>query len=360
MGYVLHSTGYKLFVIMLLTYATVFLSNNFKRYQTIGNDLIRVDNYVGNEVNKWKKRGDVSLLLDKSNITVRLHSDTDKRVISFSKRFDNLGRGSKYRLAAQLKTENVSYGDKVWKAARIIFVAEDSEGRPIYSVPHILVARNGTTTWESYSRVFTAISHAASYQVNIQLVNVTGTLWVKDLSLIRIEETESYIIYKSVIAVLWLMVFIWLLLPYKDSILSSNNIILATMLLFAIIASLITVDIKHGMVAILNDLYPWFNFKNEATFFRVGHFIVYFLITLLALIRFSSNCSRVLKNLSLLVMFAATTEILQFLADGRTPRLFDFYINVCGIVSGLAVLYILVPAVRSSLKREVGKLVKAE
>lgn len=340
----------KVIVAFILFVLTMLLHNMVDQYEISGDELLANGDF-NNNLDGWKKSGDVTVVLSDSHTVVRLKSENNQKIVSIKQTLENIKKGQTVRLFGALKIKDVSKGDKVWQAARIVFVAESPEGQLMYNVPHVLVMQNGTIDWKLYSKIFVAVSHAARYYVEIQLVNVRGVLWVKDLSLRPVKEALSYKVLQSVLVMLWLLAVFWMLAPYWRNIISSKrNVLILSMLMVAVFSSLASVDLKHGFIEFLKHPLPWV--EDEAMLFRVGHFLTYSLISVAVFWKMKSRRTIVIC-LGLLVMFSMATEILQFLVGGRTPRVSDFLIDVSGVVIGLLVSYILLPSMRVSLKQEV-------
>ena len=268
-------------------------------------------------------------------------SEKGQGTVSIRQTLNDIESGKPVRFEGAMKIQDVGRGDKVWEAARIIFVGLDKDGRSIYSQPHILAMRNGTTGWEHYSKVFHPVANTAGYYVEIQLVNVKGSVWVKDLSLRYVKQTVAFRALLFVGALLWIMVAFWILAPYWHVIVASKlNILIIAIGVVALCGTLLPAHLKHSAVEYLRLPIPWID--GDAALFRIGHFVVYSLLSVAIFWRVQAG------RFGLLVLFAMGTELMQFLVDGRSPRVSDFLIDVLGITLGLVLIYI---------KREVGTLV---
>lgn len=83
---------------------------------------------------------------------------------------------------------------------------------------------------------------------------------------------------------------------------------------------------------------PYFQLKFEIQRFvslpKVGHFVLFLLLSMI--VRLGRPRDRLTANLYFLMLFAMTTETLQFFTFGRVPQIMDLLIDVGGIVCGLA------------------------
>lgn len=352
-GNMLNNAGFKVMVVFMLLWLTILLSNVINQYEVSGDELL-TNRVFDNKLDGWQSAGDVAAISIDSQSTIRLTSKNNKKIVSIKQTLENIPKGQFVRLSGVMKVKNVGRGGEIWQAARIIFVAVDAEGRSMYNVPHVLVMLNGTADWEFYSKVFVAVSHAVRYYVEVQLVNVTGVMWVKDLSLLPVKETLSFRLFQSASVLLWLVVTIWILAPYRREIFTSKgNVLILLMLIAALFASLASTDLKHGFIELLKPFLPWV--EDEAMIFRVGHFLAYSLISVAVFwaVKAKRSSRAVIICFCLLVIFSMLTEVLQYLVDGRTPRISDFFVDVFGVISGFIILYILSPSLKMSLKKEV-------
>lgn len=339
----------KVLVLLLLFALTILIPNSIDQYEISGDEFL-INNRFEQKFNNWHVAGDVTIVKKKLQTVLQLKSDNNQKIISIKQTLGNIRKGQSVQFVSAMKISDVEQGNKAWKAARIIFVALDENGGSIYNVPHILIAKNGTSDWENISKVFVAISHAAEYYVEIQLVNVTGEMWVKDISLRPVEETQSYRNFQGIILFLWMGVLFWMLITYQHTIFASKwNFLIITMIVIALSGALVSADLKHSVMEVLKLVLPWV--EEEESFFRVGHFLVYCMLSIIVFWK-TESARQVIFSSLLIVLFAMATEILQFLVDGRTPRISDFYIDLSGIALGLFISLILSPYNKQLLKKE--------
>lgn len=318
--------------VLILSLVTPLIFTAVDRYQISGDELL-VNNTFHQNLEGWQIIGGGVTVGDGSQPIVRVTSNYGNGTVALRQTLKNIKRGQPVKLEADMKIREVGSGEKVWEAARIIFVGMDDNGRSIYSLPHILAMTNGTDDWLRYSKVFLPTAEAASYYVEIQLVNVKGTIWVKGLSLKPVKETSAYRLLWSLTVLAWTMVTVWLLTPYRHLIFASNrNILLVIMVAIAVFGALVPVYLKYEVVLLLGSLHPWLD--SEVTLFRVGHFLVFCLLSTVVFWRASAGRSGMFR-IGLLILFAMVTEILQLLVEGRTPRVTDFLVDISGIGVGL-------------------------
>ena len=321
----------KVFVILILLVMTVLLSNVIDRYEISGGELLLNNNFE-KKFEFWRKTGDGIALLNEVQPVLQLKSSGNQKKVSVRQTLKDINKGQPVRLVGAIKTDDVSKGDKVWMAARVIFVAKDNDGRSMFNLPHKLVTHNGSKDWETFSKDFITIADASSYYVEVQLLNVTGNMLVKNLSLKYLKETFAYNLFLIISMLLWLAVTLWILLPQRHTIISSSqNVLIMLLMLIALIGVLMPTGVKHDILNAIVLFFPWAG--GEIVFFRMGHFLVFCILSVAVFNKIHSS-RQILTRFGLLLVFAMATEIIQFLVDGRTPKISDFFVDVSGIFLG--------------------------
>jgi len=321
-------SGRKIVLILLLSIATILLSKTINRYQDFGAELL-VNNNFSNELEGWEKSENGLVIIDHANSQIELISEDGIGTLSVRQNIDGvIKKGSYVRLSAKIKTNGVGSGDKVWEAARIIFVGLDNQNQPMYYVTHALALLNGTSDWHEFSKVFVSYSNNSKHRVEIQLVNVKGLMWVKNLSLRPVIESLTYKMFWYSTVVLWVFTLVWVLLPHTRRFFNKQSLLVLIVLMAVLGGVLMPVNIKHSFGEFFSWLYPVL--QNEAGFFRLGHFLIFMLLSITAFSRDKPSCV-VRERLVLLILFALVTEVLQLLVDGRSFKIMDIIVDISGI-----------------------------
>lgn len=333
-------SGIKVLVLLIMFVLTISMANRIHQYEVTGGELL-VNRSFDSDLKSWHKVGDVTTVLDESQRVVQLKSEQSQKIVSIKQTLENIQKGSLVRFVATMKTQDISKGNQAWQVARIIFVAIDENGQSLFNATHALTVRTGTTDWTDASKVFSANSNTSKYSVEIQLVNVTGTAWVKDISLRSVEETRYYRLFHSATVFLWVMVLLWFLASYWSKFcISKRGIVIIVMVILALLGTLTPADLKHDVIDAMKLFMPWI--EGEPIFSRVGHFLVYSVISIAVFWKIQSG-RLLLTFIGLLILFAMATEILQYLVEGRTPRISDFYVDASGIILGLFISRFFLP-----------------
>lgn len=322
-------------LVLALCAVTVTFSSMIDRYRVSGEELL-VNSDFTHHLDGWRKVGDGIVEFDETNGSMRLTSPYGRGTVAVEQLLSGvIPTGQPVVLSAMMKTDDVARGQQVWEAARIIFVGMDERGKPMYYVPHALAMRNGTADWESYSKVFISFANTSVQKLAIQLVNVKGSVSVRELSLKPAAETLTYRVFWAVDALLWVAVVAWLLVPHIRSLVSSRWAAVIPLLLLAVLVGvLMPVDVKHDMGGLLEPALSWLG--GEPEIFRAGHFLVFTLLGI-AVFWMAPSLRNALERFWLLALFALITETLQVLVDGRTFRALDILADVAGIAFGLVV-----------------------
>ena len=327
---------YKIILILVLLSLTITLSMTLERYEIKNVELVRNNNF-SDHLKYWKKSGSgvVSTNPDESEIV--LTSKNNTMISSIFQEFNGLANlGQSVLLTAKIKTNDVDYGEKAWESARIIFVGINSDNKPMYYVPHSLAMLNGSTDWVKYSKVFSLFSEVDKYFLKIQLVNVKGAISIRNLSLRPVVEKTTYQIFWFTAILLWCLTFIYILKPYYREWVAQKNTSGVILFGLIILAGIIMpVNFKHILSETVFTYIPLFSRENEL--FGVGHFFLFFLISILILFK-ALKRNVIFEAFSLLILFALVTETLQLLVDGRNFSLVDLAIDSAGVFSALVVV----------------------
>ena len=99
-------------------------------------------------------------------------------------------------LSAWMKAEQIVSGEKEWNMGRIIFL-QLREGKPDYSMPHVLLALDDSRDWQYYDGIFPIHSDSEGAMVMIQISNNSGVLSCKNITLAKVSLNPYYVIVRS-------------------------------------------------------------------------------------------------------------------------------------------------------------------
>jgi len=292
--------------------------------------------------------------------------------------FDDPRRFKFLRLAGRLRTEGIVVGDQPWDSARLLLVFTDRNGRRHWEYHPEVCKIVGTKQWRLCEGVFEVPDFAVSAEVVAENKAASGTLWVDDVRLTPAVEKPSRPFWRALFATLWcgvLVYCIWLAkLPRKVLGVAAIGVALVIIAGVAVPESAVERILNRGAYVAkalvkgqVLSLYPSAvqtvrspdsphlgppafvpprPLRPDAVFAakKMGHFLLF---GLLAFVTFysaalqrpgpSAAASPVadLPTLILaLLVFAAATEVLQFLSSTRGPSLVDWIIDAGGILVG--------------------------
>ncbi len=327
-------SGIRILMVLILSAGTVLLFNTVDRYKFSGNELL-VNNNFHQKLRGWQDVGAGAAVVSDGQSIVRLTSDDDHKTVAIKQWITGFKKDQPVRFSGAIKTKGEKWTGKEWRVARLILVGFNSGGKPMYKVPHVLVARHRTEDWGYFSRVFTPGDNVAELQVEIQLRKVKGSMWVKDLSLRPVSENPVYRMYWIGDVVLWAVVMFWALVPYRYTVISSAwNVLIIIMFGGVLFGALMPAGLKNNAGSMVQAIFPWIS--DTGSLFRVGHFLSF---TLLSLVVFWKAISwrDAFERFGLLILFAMVTEVLQLLVVGRNARVEDFLTDVAGVSVALAI-----------------------
>ena len=327
---------------------------------------------VHGESARWEPRGGFA-----SSGGVRLGSQEGSgSSITFT--LDDPGRFRFLRLAGRLRTEGIVLGEDPWNTARLMLLFSDRTGRRHTEYRPLICSISGTRDWQSCERVFEVPDFAATAVIVAENEAASGTLWVDDVRLTPAVEKPSTVIWRAFFATLWcavLLYCVWLSrLPRKALGVAAIAVALVIIAGVAVPESAVerilnrgayvAKGLAKGQFLSLDKLAgpiagsPESAHPGVSTFVpprpltservhvakKAGHFLLFGVLAFVSFYsvarsraRGSSAASPAadLPTIGLaLVVFAAGTEVLQFLSVSRGPSLVDWAIDTGGILVG--------------------------
>ncbi len=313
-------TKTKISFFIFLAVVTVFCHTFVEQFTIIGPEML---------TNNWKLQ---SFKNSKGKIegkTLYLSSSDYNNNIIIQQYIQNFTRGSILRLSADMKCQNVQPG----KRARLILMQYNGDGDGL-NLSHLVVSFAGTREWQRYSNFFTISPETKKIRVAAQLSKCTGVLWLKNLHLYPVAQTESYSWVKIIILTAWGIYFLFLLGTCFFN--GKNNIAIRMMLVIVFILIIIgismPVDMKMQISAWCNDQFSLLGVVSGSDMnwdmSKAGHFFFFLILGLVLSFLLKHESDLVFINNILLL--AGGTEIAQLFISGRGPLFRDFFIDVNG------------------------------
>jgi len=338
-------------VFLILVSGTIIAVVYVEPYQQVSDELL-LNNNFSKDFLCWNKSGTGKA--SRQNHILRFQQEDNAGEVRVEQKIENPGKYHRLRLSADIKSFEIIPGEKSWHRARLILSSYDKNGKWL-AVPHGVAAIEGTNEWRHVERIFTVSSLAAELKVIAMLYKASGTVWFRNMSLLEIEEQDSWKILKIIAILLWVLFLTGTFLPW---IVQSKNM-LSKVSMFILMAAIfcgtmVPANIKDRlqtssplMIAETHCLAPASVKTDESsmttrhhtnTMWKVlnnsGHF---FLFLMLAAVLVNNYPWKIPQLLILMIILAGATELMQFFVDGREPGIFDGLLDLCGAFSGVVV-----------------------
>lgn len=350
-------TSFKILFLLVLSACTIIFFNYYERYHIVGPELLENADFRDG-LQHWERSG-LGIALPAGGAGVaKLHVQSPIKHASLYQVVQAPYHFKLLCLSADIKTLNVVSGDKSWETARVVLVSHNRAGEAMYFLPHILTQQRGNADWAHYEKVFSIAPTVAKVYVIAQILQSTGTLWIKSISLRPVALKSAFKQYRQALLFIWAVMVLWIGIPLLKSGFTSLKHGTALMLATAIILGvLMPENLKESLSAtfvpfattdIASFIPTHFNDTQSFKFtpvlptldiYKTGHFIMFTLlaITLFGAKPYSASNARLFVYL---VLFALVTEVLQLFMAGRTAQFGDILIDSIGIATGFAIAWI--------------------
>ncbi|MCQ8183174.1 VanZ family protein [Methylomonas sp. SURF-1] len=286
-----------------------------------------------------------------SELSAVLFAQSFEHAITLGQFIPPVSAGSLLHLSAYTKTIDVTDGKRPWETARIVLLAYDRFGKPMYNHPHLLVAQNGTSDWTRHEQVFRVAENTGKLQLLIQLIHAEGQFFVKTLSLRPVVANSEFASYRAWFIAVWTFLALWIGAPFLRRASTNRSDALILLIALGILAG---VSMPQSLKQTIGDIIsPSADFGSniehanalsifqftfsipELDIYKYGHFAMFTLLAAAANRR-SSVKLPTLQKLFLITLFAFASEVLQLFVPGRGPQVGDILIDTAGIITGLA------------------------
>lgn len=290
------------------------------------------------------------------------------------------------RIRTEMKTEGVVKGKNGWNLARVVVLFRDTLGKPHYEYAHATCTTTGTNEWFPCVGTFIVPEFAATADVYIQNLGTAGNLIVNGVVLCPAQRSAWVPFWRIVFGLAWIALLAWtvfLLRPWTWRFGLPLLLVVAAILLgVSLPAHTLSHATEEGVVLFESMVGNHHSNPNASPAVpstsastpaltpvkpsplrpalllwirKSGHVTLFGLLGLLAVLAFPRKTAPVPASPQLprgalgllgvlgLVVFAAATEILQFIFESRTPGIYDWLLDLAGIGGGLAagVLFLL-------------------
>lgn len=330
----------------------------------------RSENLLGNGdfsqgLSGWRQRGapDAVRVVDGAPGYAEISNDDPSRSVHLWQGVGQPGRFDYVSVEFELWLEDVARGHKPEHQARIILASYDSAGNGLWHHPHIVLVADGSRGWKHYRASFPVGHDVQKMRLNVELNRATGHLRVRDLTFRGAAAQPAWLAWRGLLIALWAV--LGLILARNLLSARPGRWAGAIAAVLAVVFLLGTLSPKQIQLSAENEVVGWFSTDQESgevqerrqkpasstadtssakprvpqppdfELLRPGKFAHLLLFALfggaLALSRLGSAARTILASL---LLAAASAEVLQFFAHGRTPALQDIAINALGAFAG--------------------------
>ncbi len=239
-------------------------------------------------------------------------------------------------------------------SANLMLLSQNKQQEWDYQTPHLLAMITSTQDWTHYEAGFKMNSDATLYRISANLAGLTGNLLIKNITLYSAEKSAFYRVGFYSLLSGWVLLLLYLATYLSKHLTGMCEYWpLFAVLAFIIIGILLPADMKYSLLtqvhALLNTLgidfpLPGVNTNAHHTtrpllpLDKIGHLIAFGSAGFILAWKGKSDYK---KYLPILILFAITTEALQYFIPGRNPLMMDVAIDTGGIIVGASLAYLL-------------------
>ncbi len=249
------------------------------------------------------------------------------------------------QLSGIARTFSIGEGEKEWHEGRLSLVFYDEKGKRV-SINAIPLPRHNRD-WREYRKIFEVPSHVASVRVNVNLLQVAGTVQIKEIHLVPVTQKAEAQFIKLLGLLAWVVMMIWLMSSYARHFWHCSKVgvlLVVALMVGAIVSGDVKLQLMNQLPELVYSITPVLTLDKDV----FAHFLFFFIAALI-MVSGSRHKSwwQVMIDLVLLGLFI---ECAQVFVDGRTADFMDLWVDVVGIVVGGIVAWFWL-LVRSFIRR---------
>lgn len=296
-----------------------------------------------------------------------------------------------FRVSLRAAAKEVRAIKETYQYPRAAFFYKDTRNKPLFHLPHEFFSAQKDKGWRGYKGFFPVPVAATNAQLYLANSGLDGTLTLDDVSVIPVRPRPSAPWWKLFFSILWIAAFARCLVllklwkrQYGVLILLTVSLILTGVLLPK---SLLNPPIRKATQSAITALQQPAPLvpalkpapavqpvpapktaapakpkeevvielieHGEGKIYTIGHFILFSLLALLCGLSWftaQAPARRAAGILGGLALFAAATEVLQFLTADRTARLSDLGVDLTAIAIALLLTLLLRLASRAFVR----------
>ena len=293
---------------------------------------------------KWVKQeatGEVTLTLSEPKKYLALYQrlSLESRLMSspeYSTQSDAEQRSPLLlQLSGVARTFSIGTGDKAWNEGRLSLVFYDAKGKRV-SINAIPLPRHHRY-WRTYRKTFYVPSEVASVRVNVNLLQVTGTVQIKEVHLVPVVEKLEAKWFKQLGVLIWIMMMVWLMSGYARHFWQRSKVgvlLVGALMVGAIVSGNVKTQLMSQLPELVYAISPALTLDKDV----FSHFLFFFLAAMVMVVcAHHKPWWRVMIDLILLGLFI---ECAQVFIDGRTADVMDVWVDIVGVMAGGVVAWL--------------------
>jgi hypothetical protein len=336
--------------ILVLFLATILHFNFVPRYQIDPREQLQNGDFL-NGLAGWESRSDGGNQTGKTGVAV-IKSRNPGRTVFLHQKVSAPKEPILMKFSGVIEVKGIVVGKDHWHRARLSLVSRNAAGKSLWNYPHQINLPLTTEGWQTFSKVFLVPAEAVAVVAGMEIIRATGTVRVQSMSLASAKEYTWFSIATNVLLFLWGVALIWvgmfLLRSFKSPVIKGALGVASGLIFFGV---WMPAWMKNLALGVIQDKYSLFATYLSDAFLgsnsqyliasyplippdKLGHFLLFSLLAFI--FRMGRPKSSIQELMINFMLFAATTEVLQYFAFNRSPRVVDWIIDVSGVLSGLA------------------------
>lgn len=347
-------TDYWKFILALILGTLTLIAYQYIDKYTISDETLLVNGLFDAGLSGWSLDKSDRELVSVSDGEIHIHSADAAQSPRLWQNVDLSRVDQLVHLSAWVKAEQIVAGEKPWDMGRIIFLQLRDE-KPDYSIPHVLIALDGTGGWQYYDSVFPIHSESEGALVMIQMNNSSGILSCKNMTLAKASLNPYFEIARSVVLACWICLFATIFYPLfvknregvtgRVIILFLLGAIVAGTMLPGGIKNSMKSQIEHEGTAMVRKVIDGstsgiepepLDHKTDHEWTiditKLAHFFLFSTLTLTLL--WSSTSENIWYVILAVIILACGTELVQLFVEGRGALTTDVVLDWTGCTVG--------------------------
>lgn len=237
-----------------------------------------------------------------------------------------------FHLVATVASQDIQGTRVGLRVGEVTLVADADIDRQHFSVMNRLAGLRGTHAPGRYVEYFKFPAATTRVELGIRLRHATGALTVSGLELQALDERPMFRWVTGALQVAWAVVLVagcWLFWRGTDH--RASALTLAAAAAAGFVLLMMPEGIRDGTIARVIDLLPK-RLAHDDIAASAGHFLIFAAVGFL--LRLSRRQEPWWRQILLLIALAGLSELLQFLAELRSPTLDDWLTDAVGGVLG--------------------------